>query len=265
VNKGTNLRIKLKLSLKDISEGITGKKIKVKRYIKCEACNGTGAADSSAVQTCASCRGTGHVTRISNTFLGQMQTTSVCPHCGGEGTTITKKCTTCFGDGIVKAEDVITIDVPAGVYEGMQMSVAGKGNAAHRGGVNGDLIVAFEEEQHGELIREENNLIYNLFITIPDAILGANAEIPTIDGKAMVKIEPGTQPGKVLRLKGKGLPSYNNYGRGDLLVKVNVWIPKNLSRDEKKVIEKLSKSDNFSPKPADKDPSIFEKFRNYFE
>lgn len=265
VNRGSNIRIRLKLQLKDIAEGIQGKKIKVKKYVKCKSCSGTGAADNSSYQTCQTCHGTGQVTRVSNTFLGQMQTTSACTTCGGDGKIITQKCTECHGDGIVKDEEIISIDVPQGVVEGMQMKVAGKGNAGRRGGINGDLIVQFEEEDHPELIRDENNLVYNLFISFPDAALGTTAEIPTIDGKAKVRIEPGTQPSKVLRLKGKGLPSYNMYGKGDLLVKINVWVPKNLSKDEKRTLEKLKNSSNFSPAPNSSERSFFEKVRDYFE
>jgi len=205
------------------------------------------------------------VTRITNTLLGQMQTTSVCPACNGEGKTITKKCSTCYGEGIVQKEEIIKINIPAGVSRGMQMNVEGKGNAARRGGVNGDLLVVMDEEEHPLLIREGNDLIYNLFISIPDSILGTNVEVPTVDNNVKIKIEPGTQPGKILRLRGKGLPEVNGYGRGDLLVNVNVWIPRNLTRDEIKTIEKFRDSESFTPKPDKDDKGFFERMRSYFQ
>lgn len=264
VNKGSNLRVKVKLNLHEIANGAQ-KKIKVSRYDTCSACDGTGAADSNSLSTCSTCRGTGHVTRVTNTILGQMQSTSVCPSCGGEGKTITKKCPVCYGEGIVQKEDIIKINIPAGVGRGMQMNVAGKGNAARRGGVNGDLLVVIDEVEHPDLIREGNDLIYNLFISVPDALLGSQVEIPTIDNKVKIKIEPGTQPGKILRLRGKGVPEVNGYGRGDLLVNVNVWIPKNLSREEAKIIEKFKESDTFTPKPDKNDKGFFERMRGYFE
>jgi len=264
VNKGSNLRVKVKLNLHEIANGAQ-KKIKVSRYDTCTACGGTGAADSNSLSTCSTCRGTGHVTRVTNTILGQMQSTSVCPSCGGEGKTITKKCPVCYGEGIVQKDDIIKINIPAGVGRGMQMTVAGKGNAARRGGVNGDLLVVIDEEEHPDLIREGNDLIYNLFVSVPDALLGSQVEVPTIDNKVKIKIEPGTQPGKILRLRGKGVPEVNGYGRGDLLVNVNVWIPKNLSREEAKIIEKFKESDTFTPKPDKNDKGFFERMKGYFE
>ena len=264
VNKGSNLRVKVKLNLQEIASG-TEKKLKVRKYVPCNTCKGTGAADSSSYSDCSTCRGTGHVTRITNTLLGQMQTTSVCPSCGGEGKIITKKCTSCYGEGIVEKEEVIKINIPAGVGKGMQMTVSGKGNSPRRGGVDGDLLVVIDEEEHDELIREGNDLIYNLFVSVPDAITGTNVEVPTVDGQVKIKIEPGTQPGKILRLRGKGLPEVNGYGRGDLLVNVNVWIPKNLTREELKIIEKFRDSESFTPNPDKDDKGFFERMRNYFQ
>jgi molecular chaperone DnaJ len=264
VNKGTNLRVKVKLTLQEIATG-TEKKIKVSKYDVCDTCNGTGAADASSMSTCTTCRGTGHVTRLTNTMLGQMQTTSVCPACGGEGKTITKKCTACYGEGIVQKEEVIKINIPAGVSKGMQMTVSGKGNAPRRGGVNGDLLVVFDEEEHPALIREGNDLIFNLFISIPDAILGTHVEVPTVDNNVKIKIEPGTQPGKILRLRGKGLPEVNGYGKGDLLVNVNVWIPKNMTKDELRAFEKFKESDSFTPSPDKNDRGFFDRMKGYFE
>jgi molecular chaperone DnaJ len=264
VNKGTNLRVKVKLNLHEIANGAE-KKIKVTKYDTCDTCGGTGAADANSMSTCSTCHGSGHVTRLTNTMLGQMQTTAVCPACGGEGKTITKKCTTCYGEGIVQKEDIIKINIPAGVAKGMQMTVSGKGNAPRRGGVNGDLLVVVDEEDHQDLIREGNDLIYNLFISIPDAILGTHVEVPTVDNNVKIKIEPGTQPGKILRLRGKGLPEVSGYGRGDLLVNVNVWIPKTMSKEESKTVEKFRESESFTPKPDKDDKGFFERMRGYFE
>ncbi|HQE54290.1 molecular chaperone DnaJ, partial [Tenuifilum sp.] len=204
-NRGTDLRVKVKLSLSDIANGVE-KKIKVNKYVSCQSCGGTGAAGGSSYSTCSTCRGSGYVTRVTNTLLGQMQTTSPCPTCNGEGKVITNKCVACNGEGVVREDEVITVKIPAGVAEGMQLNVQAKGNAARRGGVPGDLLVMIEEEKHPNLVRDGNDLIYNLNISIPDAVLGAPAEIPTVDGKVKIKIEPGTQPGKILRLRGKGLP-----------------------------------------------------------
>ena len=263
VNRGTNLRVKVKLTLEEISKGAE-KKIKVNKYIECKSCKGTGAEHGSSYSTCSTCRGTGQVTRVTNTFLGQMQTSSTCPHCGGEGQIITNKCNTCAGNGIVSGEDIIRINIPAGVSEGMQLSINGKGNAAARKGIPGDLIVLIEEIRHPELERDGSNLLYNLFISLPDAAIGSIIEVPIIEGKARIKITPGTQGGKVLRLKGKGLPSINSYGRGDILININVWTPKTLTKEERTILEKLSKSDNFKPNPTSNDKSFFDRMREYF-
>jgi molecular chaperone DnaJ len=264
VNKGSNLRVKVKLTLQEIAAGAE-KKIKVNKYNTCDSCGGTGAADASSLSTCSTCHGSGHVTRLTNTMLGQMQTTSVCPSCGGEGKTITKKCTACYGEGILQKEEIIKINIPAGVGKGMQMTLGGKGNAPRRGGVNGDLLVVIDEEEHPDLIREGNDLIYNMFISIPDAVLGTHVEVPTVDNNVKIKIEPGTQPGKILRLRGKGLPEVNGYGRGDLLVNVNVWIPKNMNKEEMKIFEKFKDSDSFTPDPDKNDKGFFERMKGYFE
>lgn len=263
VNRGTNLRVKVKMNLQEIATGIE-KKIKVKKYVACQHCNGTGAKDGKSYSTCSTCKGSGQVTRVQNTILGAMQTTSTCPTCEGEGKIINEKCTFCNGEGVLMSEEVISINIPAGVGEGMQLSLNGKGNAARRGGVNGDLIVLIEEEEHPELVRDGNDLLYNVFIGYPEAVLGETVEIPTIEGKVEVKIEAGTQPGKILRLRGKGLPDVNGYGKGDLLAKVNVWIPKNLSKDEKKLVEKMKEAEGFKPGSGDK-KSIFSKMKDFFD
>ncbi|MDL2245340.1 molecular chaperone DnaJ [Parabacteroides sp. OttesenSCG-928-J18] len=263
VNRGSDLRVKVKLSLKDIAHGVE-KKIKVKKFVPCKHCHGSGAEDDKSIKTCDTCHGSGVVTRVTSTFLGQMQTQSVCPTCNGEGKVITKKCTVCAGEGIVKDDDVITINVPAGVAEGMQLSMSGKGNAARHGGVNGDLLILVEEEAHPELIRDENDLLYNLLLTVPQAALGTTVEVPTVDGKAKLKIDPGTQPGKVLRLRNKGLPSINSYGTGDLLVNVSVYIPEVLTPSEKETLTGWENSPNFQPNKTMKE-KIFSKFRHMFD
>ncbi len=263
VNKGSNLRIKVRLTLEDILKGAE-KKIRVNKYVACKPCQGTGAKDGTAFRNCDTCKGSGQVTRVTNTFLGQMQTTSTCPNCGGEGQTIEDKCASCYGNGIVKDEEVITLNIPAGVQDGMQLSLSGKGNAAPRGGIPGDLIVVVEEVPHSKLIRDGMNLLYDHHISFPQAVLGTNVDIPTLEGKARIKIEAGTQPGKVLRLKGKGLPSVNAYGRGDLLVNINIWTPQQLSPEEKEILEQLKESENFKPRPKKTDKSFFERMKDVF-
>ena len=263
VNRGSDLRVKVKLNLKEIANGVE-KKIKVKKYVPCSHCQGTGAEGSSGTTTCDTCKGRGVVTRVANTILGRMQTQTTCPNCGGEGKVVVKKCPECNGEGIVRDDEIITINIPAGVSEGMQLSMSGKGNAARHGGINGDLLILIEEEQHPELIRDENDLLYNLLISVPQAALGATVEVPTIDGKAKVKIEPGTQPGKVLRLRNKGLPSVNSYGTGDLLINVSVYIPETLSAGEKDMMKKLESSQNFQPNKTMKE-KIFSKFKHFFD
>jgi molecular chaperone DnaJ len=263
VRKGSDLRVKVKLTLAEIAVGVE-KKIKVKKQVACSHCSGTGAEAGSSSTTCTTCNGQGRVTRVQNTILGQMQTAAECPTCNGEGKIVKDKCKHCSGEGVVREDEVITINIPAGVMEGMQLSVSGKGNAARRGGVNGDLLVLVEEEAHPELIRDENDLIYNLLLTVPLATLGGSVEVPTVEGKVKVTIAPGTQPGKVLRLRGKGLPSVNRYGTGDLLVNIGVYIPENLNKEEKIVMEKLGKSDNVKPNAA-ASKNFFQHFRNMFQ
>ena len=263
VNKGSNLRIKVKLNLEEVLHGVE-KKIKVNKYVGCKVCNGSGAKDGNAYHTCQTCNGMGRVTRVTNTFLGQMQTTSTCPQCSGEGQVITDKCTACYGNGIVKDEEIININIPAGVSEGMQLSLSGKGNAAPRGGIPGDLIVLVEEAAHEKLIRDGQNLLLDHYISFPQAALGTSIEVPTLEGKARIKIEPGTQAGKVLRLKGKGLPSVNAYGRGDLLVNINIWTPQQLTNEEKETLQNMLHAENFKPKPRKSEKSFFERMKEVF-
>ncbi len=261
--RGSNLRIKIKLNYEEIAKGVT-KNIKVKKYVGCATCNGSGAKDKNSVQTCSTCGGSGQVRKVSNTFLGQMQTVTTCPACNGEGSVVTAKCTTCKGEGRVYSEETVTIDIPAGVQEGMQLSVGGKGNAGERGGMPGDLIVLIEEEQHAELHRDGLNVAFELHLSFTDLVFGTQLEVPTIDGKAKIKIPPGTQSGKIFRLKGKGFPSVNSYEKGDQLIYVNVWTPQHVSADEKAMLDKLSSSPNFQPKPDKSDRSFFDKFREMF-
>lgn len=264
VNRGTNLRVKVKLTLEEVATGVE-KKIKVKKYVADEHCHGTGAKDGKSYSTCTTCHGTGQVTRVQQTILGAMQTTSTCPTCDGEGKVINEKCVHCNGEGVRLSEEVITLNIPAGVADGMQLSIGGKGNAARRGGVNGDLIVLIEEIEHPDLVRDGNDLLYNTFISYPSAVLGDSVEIPTLEGKVKVKIEAGTQPGKILRLKGKGIPDVNGYGRGDLLVKVNVWIPKNLSKEDKKTVEELRERAFVQPTGVENKKGFFRKMKDFFE
>ncbi|WP_319272976.1 molecular chaperone DnaJ [uncultured Draconibacterium sp.] len=264
VSRGSDLRVKVKLNLKEIVNGVE-KKIKVKKYVACQHCSGTGAKNGSSYSTCGTCGGAGQVTRVQNTLLGQMQTTSACPTCQGEGKMITDKCNHCAGEGVVREEEVINIKIPAGVGEGMQLNVSGKGNTGRRGGINGDLLVVITEDDDQELVRDGNNLIYNLFLSFPEITLGTTSEIPTVDGKVKVKIEAGTQPEKILRLRGKGIPDVNGYGRGDLLVRVHVWIPKKLSNEEKRTLEKLQESEGFQGGPSAQEKSFFQKMKDMFE
>lgn len=263
VNKGSSLRIKVKLTLEDIEKGVE-KKIKVNKYVTCDTCHGSGAKEGSDTTNCTQCHGSGYVTQVQRTILGNMQTQAVCPSCGGEGKIIKDKCPSCHGDGIVKKEEVITINIPAGVADGMQISFSGLGNAGARNGVNGDLIVSVEELPHEDFERDGNNVCHQTYITVSDAILGTTIEVPTLGGKAKFKIEQGMSSGKVYRLRGKGLPDVNGYGRGDILVRVDVWIPKSYSKEEKKMLETLQQSKNFEPNPSAKEKSFFEKMKNMF-
>lgn len=261
--RGSNLRIKLKLNFEEIAKGVT-KSVKVKKYVSCNTCSGSGAKDKNSVQTCSACGGSGQVRKVTNTFLGQMQTVTTCSVCNGEGTTITAKCPTCKGEGRVYGEETVSIDIPAGVQEGMQLSLSGKGNAGERGGSNGDLIILVEEEAHPDLQREGLNVAFELHISIPDAIFGTNVEVPTIDGRAKIKIPAGTQSGKIFRLKGKGFPAVNSYEKGDQLIHVNVWTPQHLNAEEKAMMEKLNQSSNFQPNPDKTDKSFFDKVKEMF-
>jgi molecular chaperone DnaJ len=252
------------MNYEEIARGAS-KTVKVKKYVTCQVCNGNGAKDKNSMQTCGTCAGNGQVRKVTNTFLGQMQTVTTCPTCNGEGTTITHKCGSCKGEGRVYGEETVTLDIPAGVSEGMQLNLGGKGNAGERGGSPGDLIILIEEEMHEQLQRDGLNVVYDLHISIPDAIFGTNLEVPTIDGKAKIKIPAGTQSGKIFRLKGKGFPSINSsYEKGDQLIHVNVWTPQDLTSEEKAMMEKLKLSQNFTPRPEKNEKSFFDKVKEMF-
>ena len=261
--RGSNLRIRIKLNFEEIAKGAS-KTVKVKKYINCSTCSGSGAKDKNSTQTCGTCGGNGQVKRVQNTFLGQMQTVTTCPTCNGEGTTITNKCTTCKGEGRIYGEETVTIDIPAGVSEGMQLSMSGKGNIGERNGPAGDLIILIEEEQHAHLHRDGLNVAYDLYISFPDAVFGINTEVPTIDGRAKIKIPAGTQSGKIFRLKGKGFPAINSHEKGDQLIHVNVWTPQNVTPEERDILERMQNSQSFHPKPDKNDKSFWEKIRETF-
>lgn len=263
VQKGSDIRIRVKLSLEDIAKGVE-KRVKIKKQVACSACGGSGAQSKEDIKTCSTCNGTGQVMQVTNTILGRMQTMGTCPTCHGKGQIISKPCNTCHGKGVEFTEEEVVFSIPAGVADGMQLTVQGKGNAAPNGGISGDLLVVIEEITHAELIRDGNDLIYNLFVSFPQAALGASVEVPTVDGKAKIPIKAGTQPGTVLRLRGKGLPSIQGYQTGDLKVFVNVWVPKALDKDQKKSLEKLSESKNFIPSPDESERNFLEKLRNFF-
>jgi molecular chaperone DnaJ len=261
--RGSNLRVKLKMNYEEIAKGAQ-KTIKVKKYVGCNTCGGSGAKDKNSVTTCGTCGGSGQVRKVTNTFLGQMQTVATCPTCSGEGTTITNKCTSCKGEGRVYGEETVTIDIPAGVQEGMQLNVGGKGNAGERGGANGDLLVMIEEEAHKELQRDGLNVAYELHISFPQAVFGTEMLVPTIDGKAKIKIPPGTQGGKIFRLKGKGFPAVQSYEKGDQLIHVSIFTPEHVNSEERQMLEKMEASKNFMPQPEKQSKSFFDKVKEMF-
>ena len=261
--RGSNLRIKLKLTLDEIAHGVE-KKIKVKRYITCDVCSGNGSKNGTALQTCPTCSGTGQVRKVVNTMLGQMVSSNTCPTCSGEGKTIDERCDKCKGEGRLLEEEVIPVKIPEGVGEGMQLSMSGKGNVPKRGGIPGDLLIVIEEQEDEELKRDGTNIIYDLHISFIDAALGKNCEVPTIDGNVKIKIEPGTQSGKILRLRGKGVKDVNGYGKGDQLIYINVWTPKKLNDQEKDTLEALRNAPNFQPQPGKTEKSFFDRMKEFF-
>ena len=262
-SRGSDIRITVKLSLNEIAEGVT-KKLKINKTVACSVCGGSGAKDSSSYSTCSQCNGSGYIISVQNSFFGRMQTQSVCPTCQGTGRVIKDKCSKCSGEGTERGQEIIEVKIPAGVGDGMVLTVRGKGNAARNGGQNGDLLVVIEEEHNPQLVRDGNDLIHNLNITVTTAILGGEVEVPTIDGKARIKIAPGTHAGKVLRLRGKGLPDVNGYGRGDIMVVVDITIPDELTKEERKLVEKLAEQPNFKQASAVENQNIFERMKNFF-
>ncbi len=253
--KGSNLRIRVKLTLEEIAKGVE-KKVKVRRKVK---------AEGASFKTCATCQGSGQVMRVTNTILGRMQTASTCPTCQGTGETLDKRPKNADSNGLIQNEETVSIKIPAGVTEGVQLKVNGKGNAAPgNNSLDGDLIVVIEELEHETLKREGTNLHHDLYINFSEAVLGVAKNIETVTGKVKIKIEPGTQSGKILRLRGKGLPSIESYGTGDLLVHINVWTPQNLSKEQKQFFDKMVEDENFAPNPSKNDKSFFEKVKDMF-
>ena len=265
VYRGRDIRVRVKLTLEEIAKGVE-KEISIEKSVPCSECGGKGAKNSSDIKTCSACKGTGQVQRVVNSLFGQTVTYSTCQQCGGEGKTITNPCRNCGGTGLVRKRETIKVKIPAGVEAGMQLTIQGEGHAAKNNGINGDLLVVIEEQEHQNLKREGNNLYYTKIISIPDAILGAEVEIPCLDGPYKIKVEAGTQSGTVVRLRNKGLPTVNGYGGvGDLYVKFAVWVPKKLDRDEKSIIESLRNKDAFKPNPSKEDKSFFDKIKDLFD
>ena len=264
VSRGRDIRVRVKLTLEEIAKGVE-KEISIEKSVPCDDCGGRGAKNASDIKTCPACNGTGQVQRVVNTFLGQTVTYSTCQQCGGEGKIISNPCRTCGGTGLVRRRETIKVRIPAGVEAGMQLTIQGEGHAAKNNGINGDLLVVIEEQEHPNLKREGNNLYYTKIISMPEAILGGDVEIPCLDGNYKVNVEAGTQSGTVVRLRGKGLPTVNGYGgTGDLYVKFAVWIPKRLSKEDKAIIESLKNKESFKPNPTKEDKSFFDRLKDLF-
>ena len=264
VYRGRDIRVRVKLTLEEIAKGVE-KEISIEKNVPCSDCSGKGARNSSDIKTCPACKGTGQVQRVVNSFLGQTVTYSTCQQCAGEGKIISNPCHTCNGTGLVRKRETIKVKIPAGVEAGMQLTLQGEGHAAKNNGINGDLLVVIEEYEHPDLKREGNNLYYTKVISVVDAMLGAEVNIPCLDGDYKIKVEPGTQSGEVVRLRGRGLPSVNGYGgTGDLYVKIAVWIPKKLNKEEKAIIESLREKESFKPNPSKEDKSFFDRLKDLF-
>ena len=263
VYKGRDIRVRVQLTLEEIAKGAE-KDIQIERNVPCPDCNGKGARNSSDIKTCPSCKGTGQIKRVVNSFFGQTVTYSTCQQCNGEGKIVTNPCHTCSGTGLVRKKETVRVRIPAGVEDGMQLTMRGQGHCAKNNGINGDLLIVINEIEHPEIKRDGNNLVYTKIISIPEAVMGATVEIPCLDGKYSVKVEPGTQSGSVIRLKGKGLPTVNGYGTGDMYVKFVVWIPKKISREEKDLMARLASSESFRPNPSKEDKNFFDRLRDMF-
>ena len=265
VYRGRDIRVRVKLTLEEIAKGVE-KDISIEKSVPCHECGGKGAKNSSDIKTCPACNGTGQVQRVVNSFLGQTVTYSTCQQCGGEGKIITNPCRSCGGTGLVRKRETIKVKIPAGVEAGMQLTIQGQGHAAKNNGINGDLLVVIEEQEHPNLKREGNNLYYTKVVSLPEAILGAEVEVPCLDGAYKIKVEPGTQSGTVVRLRNKGLPTVNGYGgTGDMYVKIAVWIPKKLEKDEKALVESLRNKESFKPNPTKEDRNFFDKIKDLFD
>ena len=265
VYRGRDIRVRVKLTLEEIARGVE-KEISIEKSVPCNECGGRGARNSADIKTCPACNGTGQVQRVTQSFLGQTVTYSTCQQCGGEGKIISNPCHTCNGTGLIRKRETIKVKIPAGVEAGMQLTVQGAGHAARNNGINGDLLVVIEEQEHPEIKREGNNLYYTKIVSMPDAVLGAEVEVPCLDGTYKIKVEPGTQSGTVVRLRGRGLPTVNGYGgTGDMYVKIAVWIPKKLDKADKAVIESLRGKESFRPDPSKDDRSFFDKIKDLFD
>jgi len=265
VYRGRDIRVRVKLTLEEIANGVE-KEISIEKNVPCTECGGKGAKNNSDIKTCPACQGTGQVQRVVNSFLGQTVTYSTCQQCGGEGKIISNPCRSCNGTGLVRKRETIKVKIPAGVEAGMQLTLQGEGHAAKNNGINGDLLVVIEEQEHANLKREGNNLYYTKVISVVDAMLGAEVNIPCLDGEYKIKVDPGTQSGEVVRLRGRGLPSVNGYGgTGDLYVKMAVWIPKKLNKEEKEIIESLREKEAYKPNPSKEDKGFFDKLKDLFD
>ena len=265
VYRGRDIRVRVRLTLEEIAKGVE-KEISIEKSVPCHECGGKGAKNSSDIKTCPGCKGTGQVQRVVNSFLGQTVTYSTCQQCGGEGKIIGNPCRSCSGSGLVRKRETIKVKIPAGVEAGMQLTVQGEGHAAKNNGINGDLLVVIEEQEHPNLKREGNNLYYTKVISMPDAILGAEVEIPCLDGPQKIKVDAGTQSGEVVRLRGRGLPTVNGYGgTGDLYVKIAVWVPRKLDKEDKATVEALRNKESFKPNPTKEDKSFFDRIKDLFD
>ena len=263
VYKGRDIRVRVKLTLEEIAKGAS-KEVSIEKYVPCPDCAGKGAKNSSDIKTCPACKGTGQVSRVTSTFLGQSVSYSTCQQCGGEGRIINNPCHTCSGSGLVRKRVSVTVNIPAGVEAGMQMKLTGEGHAAKNNGINGDLLVVIDEEQHPDFRRDGADLYYTKVVSIPEAILGTEFEIAGIDGPVKVKVEPGTQSGTELKFRGRGLPMLNSYGKGDLYVTIGVWVPKKLSRSEKEIFESLQKSESFKTSQGKEEKGFFDRLKEHF-